>query len=212
MFNSTYDKLSRAFFLRSNVVEIAHDLVGKYLVTGKDHTLTVGRIVETEAYDGRKDHACHAYRKVTPRTEVMYREGGTAYVYLCYGIHKLFNIVTNVEGKAGAVLIRAVEPIKGIKVMRERRGNLKNPLKLTAGPGSLTVAMGIDLSYNKSLIGSDTFFIANGEKRNIELETDRRVGVDYAGKDAALPWRFFEIGNKYVSKPKQKPIEHGVNN
>lgn len=211
MFKYSYEKLSLDFFLRPNVVEIARDLVGKYLVTGTGATSAVGKIIETEAYDGRVDKACHAYHKVTPRTEVMYRVGGIAYVYLCYGIHKLFNIVTNTEGMADAVLIRALEPIEGIDEMKRRRGQLKNPKRLTAGPGALTCAMGIGMEHNKQSVIGEQLFIASAKEEPLDIVADRRVGVDYAEEDAALPWRFFEKGNPYISRPKQKPISDGIN-
>ena len=187
-------------------MEIAHDLVGKYVVTCFDHTLTVGKIVETEAYDGRRDRACHAYQKRTPRTEVMFQEGGRAYVYLCYGIHRLFNIVTNQAGFADAVLIRAIEPVIGIDQMMKRRGLKTLNAKLTAGPGVLSQAMGIDLSHNNKLLFNNDFFIAMNSENPGDIISDRRVGVDYAGEDAKLPWRFFIDQHPCVSKLKQKAL------
>ena len=117
-------KLRKSFYERDNVVEIAKDLLGKYLFTNINGELTGGKIVETEAYNGLNDRACHAYQKRTPRTEVMYGEGGKAYVYLCYGIHHLFNIVTNKKGYADAVLIRGLQPVEGINVMKERLSSI----------------------------------------------------------------------------------------
>ncbi len=139
---SKYQKLSKSFYTRSDVVQIARELLGKYLVTDIDDKITVGKIVETEAYCGQTDKACHAHlNKKTKRTKIMFEEGGVAYVYLVYGMYKLFNIVTNEYGKADAVLIRAVQPIEGIEIMLERRkmekiedkeGNLKLKRNITA--------------------------------------------------------------------------------
>lgn len=201
----SFEKLSEDFFLRSNVVQIARELVGKFLVTGFENTLTVGKIVETEAYDGRRDKACHAYHKKTPRTEVMYKSGGHVYVYLCYGIHHLFNIVTNEEGKADAVLIRALEPIEGLEKMKERR-RLSKKAKVSSGPGTLSQAMGINISSNGDTLFGPKIYIVNNPSDHVETISDRRIGVDYAEEDALLPWRFFDKKSKYISKPKQKPL------
>lgn len=203
-----YEKLPKTFYTRDNVVSIARDLIGKLLVTDHNGIITVGRIVETEAYNGRKDKACHAFLKRTKRTEVMYKAGGIAYVYLCYGIHHLFNIVTNKEGYADAVLIRALEPLKGIEIMKSRR-NLENVKFLTSGPGKLSSAMrirkedtGTDLTGNYIWIGSDAI-----QENPENIEVDRRINVDYAEEDALLPWRFFIKNSPFVSKKKQKHVD-----
>jgi DNA-3-methyladenine glycosylase len=206
MNNTSYDKLDSAYFLRSNVVEIARDLIGKFVVTDFDGYRTVGRIIETEAYDGRKDRACHAFQKRTRRTEVMYKAGGIAYIYLCYGIHHLFNIVTNKEGKADAILIRAIEPVVGRNIMVDRRGGIDRKHRLTAGPGIVSQALGITTEHNEmSLMGKD-FFLTKGDRFTGNIVSDRRVGVDYAGEDALLPWRFFDSNSQYVSKRVQKKL------
>lgn len=197
-------KLSKSFYTRDDVVEVARDLLGKYLCTDIDGVFTSGKIVETEAYNGRMDKACHAFLKRTKRTEIMYQEGGIAYVYLCYGIHHLFNIVTNVEGLADAVLVRALEPMEGVEAMQQRRGSKVPYKKLTAGPGTLSQALGI----HKGLLGTDLagnkIWLAEGAQA-LEIETDVRIGIDYAGEDALLPWRFMIKDHPFVSVKKKAP-------
>ncbi|MDH5608556.1 MAG: DNA-3-methyladenine glycosylase [Cyclobacteriaceae bacterium] len=203
--NEPYGKLPRTFYVRSNVVEIAMDLVGKYLFTFNEGQLTGGRITETEAYSGDGDRACHAFRGKTSRNAVMFGEGGHAYVYLCYGMHHLFNVVTNREGCADAVLVRGLEPVAGVQVMSERRGR-KPKSKLTAGPATLSQALGIHTGLSGASLESDFLWIASGPEKPFELVTDRRVGVDYAGEDALRPWRFFMKGSPWVSRGIQKPL------
>lgn len=206
---SVYEKLPRSFYQKSDVVQIAKDLLGKVLFTQLDGVLTAGKIVETEAYCGRGDKACHANDKRTPRTEVMYGEGGQAYVYLCYGIHHLFNVVTNVAGMADAVLIRALEPIEGLDAMKERRKFTK--AKLASGPGTLSQAMGIHTKMTGEDLLSDKIWIgSNAKPEKFKILSDTRIGVEYAEEDALKPWRFVIAGNKYVSKSvKQKsPANH----
>ncbi|MEQ8473760.1 MAG: DNA-3-methyladenine glycosylase [Marinoscillum sp.] len=201
---SSYEKLPLTFYKRSDVVEVARDLLGKYLCTNIGGKITVGKIVETEAYSGQNDKACHAHKGLTKRTSTMYQEGGRAYVYLCYGIHHLFNIVTNEDGLADAVLIRAVEPMINTEVMQERRGTKVAYKKLTAGPGTLTQALGIVTEFNGSSLLDDQIWVAKVKQSEpFKIVVDRRIGVDYAGEDAFLPWRFFIRGNEFVSKPKQ---------
>jgi len=200
---TVYEKLDRSFYLRDDVVQIAQDLLGKVLVSHCNGEFTSGKIVETEAYCGRGDKACHANGKRTPRTEVMYGEGGHAYVYLCYGIHHLFNVVTNREGLADAVLIRALEPLAGQETMKVRRG--KGNAKLASGPGTLSQAMGIDVKMSgEDLLGDQLWIAEEKEPAAFVISSDTRIGVDYAEEDAFLPWRFLIKGNKYVSK-KVKP-------
>ncbi|WP_420318059.1 DNA-3-methyladenine glycosylase [Ekhidna sp.] len=206
---SIYEKLPRSFYLREDVVQIAMDLLGKVLVTQVNGVITAGKIVETEAYCGRGDKACHANGKRTPRTEVMYGEGGHAYVYLCYGIHHLFNVVTNKEGQADAVLVRALEPIEGIDVMTERRKNTH--AKLASGPGTLSQAMGIHVKMTGLDLLSDQIWIGtNGKDESINILSDARIGVEYAEEDALKPWRFIIAENKFVSKgvKEKSPANH----
>jgi DNA-3-methyladenine glycosylase len=157
--------------------------------------------VETEAYAGERDKASHAYRGKTPRTVVMFGEGGTAYVYLCYGIHQMFNIVTNKEGIAHAILIRAVEPLDGIEIMLRRTGKKVADTTLTRGPGNVGKALGFYTAQSGlSLVSNELYIGDDGYKMDKKLViASPRIGVDYAGEDALLPYRFYVKGNPYVS-------------
>lgn len=202
---SSYEKLPQSFYTRDDVVQIARDLLGKYLFTNIDGNITGAKIVETEAYNGRMDKACHAFNKRTPRTETMYLEGGKAYVYLCYGIHHLFNVVTNELDMADAVLIRGVEPVYHTSLMHERRGKNIPFKKLSAGPGTLSQAMGITTDLDRFDLTGDVIWIAGrGEPTPTDIITDVRVGVDYAGEDALLPWRFYIENSEFVSVRRKK--------
>jgi len=196
------NKLHPKFYLGNDVVSIARQLLGKQLWTNFNKELTAGIIVETEAYCGATDRACHAFNnKRTPRTEVMYQTGGIAYVYLVYGMHHLFNIVTNTAGNADAVLIRAIEPTVGVNISQKRRGIKLNNRLLTGGPARLTQALGISIANNKTnLQGRDIWLSEGRNYKQAEILTSTRIGVEYAGKDALLPWRFYIKDNKYVSK------------
>ena len=187
-------KLDEAFYLREDVVQISRDLLGKYLITQFDGVITGGIITETEAYAGVTDRASHAFGdKRTKRTETMYSAGGVAYVYLCYGIHHLFNVVTNVKGVPHAVLIRAIEPKVGLKTILNRRGiNGKSKKPVSGGPGTVSQALGITTADTGSNLNGDRIWI---EERGLDIDpqsiiTSPRVGVDYAGEDALLPYRF----------------------
>ncbi len=195
-------KLDNSFYDRSDVVRIARELLGKILVTEFEGQLSSGRIVETEAYNGVVDRASHAWSgRRTNRTEIIYREAGTAYVYLVYGIHHLFNVVTNKKDIPHAVLIRALEPLEGIPLMLRRTGKEKPDFTLTRGPGNLSRALGLlTLHTGASLHGEEIFIGDDGYRpRKTEIGISPRIGVDYAGPDAELPYRFFIKGNKYVS-------------
>ncbi len=186
-------KLLREFYVRPSVVQIAKDLLGKYLLTRLEDTATGGMIVETEAYAGPEDRASHAYNsRRTSRTEIMFHEGGVTYVYLCYGIHHLFNIVTNVEGIPHAVLIRALEPTDGVELMLHRRNMKEVSPKLSGGPGTLTQALGIKTTHTQTDLTDEQIWL---EDRGFLVPEDEiiagpRVGVSYAGEDAENPWRF----------------------
>lgn len=196
-------KLSEAFYRQSDVVKIARQLVGKVLCTNINNQLTKGIITETEAYRGRGDKACHASGGTrTDRTETMYKSGGIAYIYLCYGIHHLFNVVTNAEDKADAVLIRAIKPIAGKKMMLQRRNAEEIAPVLTAGPGRLTQAMGITKEHDTTSLAANKVWITDGgnEFSEEELIAKPRIGVQYAGEDADLPWRFYPKSCSWVSK------------
>ena len=196
-------KLPKSFYQRDNVVLIARELLGKYIHSKIDGELCVARITEVEAYSGMNDKACHANNGVrTRRTEVMYGEGGYAYVYLCYGIHHLFNVVTNVQNKADAVLIRAVEPIDGVDVMLKRRRRNKLDKTLCSGPGTLTQALGIKTSihYGSWLLGNDIWIENASDLKDSEIVSSTRIGVDYAEEDALKPWRFYIKDSQWISK------------
>lgn len=204
---SHWHKLDNSFYQRNDVVKIARELLGKILVTYFDNSLTAARIVETEAYKGIIDKASHAYGdRRTNRTEVMYGAGGVAYVYLCYGIHHLFNVVTNVANTPHAILIRAAEPVTGIEDMLIRTEKKKADYTLTKGPGNVSKALGINKHHTALDLTDNTIFIVDDgyklSKQNIV--TTARIGVDYAGADALLPYRFFIKDNQYVSGKKMK--------
>lgn len=196
-------KLDSSFYGGSDVVGIALSLIGKQVVTHFSGQLTAGIITETEAYAGVNDKASHAYGgRNTQRTGIMYGPPGHAYIYLCYGIHSLFNVVTNAEGIPHAVLIRAMYPTKGIELMIKRRGNLKHkPGSLCKGPGTVSMALGIHYSQTgKSLESKELWIEDVGLKIPAKLiETGARIGVDYAGEDALLPYRF-RIFHSHISK------------
>jgi len=197
--------LPASFYTRKDVVRVAKDLLGKVLVTNFEGQHTAGMIVETEAYAGASDKASHAFgNRRTQRTEVMYREGGTAYVYLIYGIHHLFNVVTHLAEVPHAVLVRAVEPLEGIDIMMQRRKMELLKPNITAGPGALSVALGIHTKHTGySLFGPDIYIEDRGIKvKPKEIVATTRVGVAYAEEDALLPYRFYVRDNKYVSKGK----------
>ncbi len=195
--------LPREFYAGNDVTRIARDMLGKVLCSSIEDHQTSGVIVETEAYCGRNDKACHANNGLrTERTEVMYGPPGHSYVYLCYGIHHLFNVVTNRKDIADAVLIRAIEPIEGIGQMIERRGrgSAGDPV-LTNGPGKLTQALGITVADNRTDLCGERIWIEDRsfEIPETEIGTGLRIGVDYAGKDADRPWRYYMKRSSWVS-------------
>lgn len=199
--------LSESFYQHDDVVAHARHLLGKILLTKIDDTITSGLIVETEAYRGPDDRGCHAFGgRYTDRTRTMYLKGGHAYVYMCYGIHPMVNVVTSAEGEAHAVLIRAIQPIEGIRTMMERRNVSQPSMHLTNGPGKLTVALGIT-----KLMDGITFFNESSPLKILEndivLSEDDiiagpRVGMSkHVGTCAHRPWRFYIKNNPWVSKP-----------
>lgn len=198
-------KIPLQFYLRNDVVLIAKELVGKVLVTNFDGERTSGRIVETEAYAGETDRASHASKGRTNRTEVMFGEGGRAYVYLCYGVHQMFNIVTSKEGEAHAVLIRAVEPIEGKDIMLQRTGKKKWDNVITSGPGRVGKALGFHTSQCGLSLQSDELFIADDgfEVKVKDIVSSPRIGVDYAGEHAEWHYRFYLKGSLFVSGKKK---------
>jgi DNA-3-methyladenine glycosylase len=195
-------KLPESFYKQDNVVLAAKELLGKILVTKFNGIETSGRIVEVEAYKGEIDKASHAYGgRRTKRTEIMYANGGVAYVYLCYGIHHLFNVVTNDQDIPHAILIRALEPLKGIEVMLKRTNKKKLDYTLTKGPGNVSKALGIHTKHTGvSLMSKELYIVDDGMKYTAkEIIASPRIGVDYAAEDALLKYRFFVKGSKYVS-------------
>lgn len=197
--------LPTSFYRRTDVVQIATELLGKVLVTNIGGVHTAGIIVETEAYAGPTDKACHAFcNRRTRRTNVMFEAGGVAYVYLCYGIHHLLNVVTHNAEEPYAVLIRGIEPLEGVETMLERRGADMLKPALTAGPGSLSVAMGVTTALSSvSLQGPEIMIEDRGIIVDpVHIIAGTRVGVGYAAEDALLPYRFSIAGNRFVSKGK----------
>ncbi|PIF34203.1 DNA-3-methyladenine glycosylase [Flavobacterium sp. 9] len=197
-------KLQFSYYLNQDVLFLAKDLLGKVLFTQIDGEITAGIIVETEAYFGVQDKASHAYGgRRTDRTETLYNQGGISYVYLCYGIHNLFNIVSSVEGEPHAVLIRAIQPLIGKDIIELRRKMAITKAAISSGPGSAAKALGIDRSFNgKDLAGEEIWIEDHGIRyTDDQIVAVPRVGVAYAQEDALLPWRFCIKDNKYVSKP-----------
>jgi len=200
-------RLPRSYYQNPDVNAIAMDLLGKFLVTEIGGSRCSGKIVETEAYRGPDDRACHAYNhRRTPRTAVMYEGGGVAYIYICYGMHHLMNVVTGPKDHAHAVLIRALEPAEGIDSMALRRQMTTEDIRLTKGPGALSLSMGLtsDLSGTSLLSTSSQVWI---EDRGIQLSAHEicsgpRIGVESAGEAALWPWRYFLRENKFVSAKK----------
>lgn len=186
-------KLSRDFYLRDDVVAISNELLGKVLCTQIDGDLTKMIITETEAYAGVNDRASHAFgNRRTKRTEPMFGEGGTAYVYLCYGLHYLFNVVTNTSDIPHAVLIRSGIPLSGTEIMLKRRNKAKVDKTLLGGPGSVAKALGITTEHSGlGLFDSPIWIEDQGMKiANDSVLVGPRVGVNYAADDALRPYRF----------------------
>lgn len=196
-------QLPAAFYHRKDVCKVAKELMGKLLVTCFSDQLTVGRIVETEAYNGVVDKASHAYGgRYTNRTEVMYRTGGLAYVYLCYGIHHLFNVVTGTEDLPHAVLIRGIEPVAGIETMLARMRKIKKDAAVGRGPGNVSKALGISVAHSGTdLLGNEIWIADDGFRvTKSDIIATPRIGVDYAAEDALLPYRFIIKGHPQVTK------------
>lgn len=198
-------KLDHSFYDRKNVVRIARDLLGKILVTQFDGIRSSGRIVETEAYNGVNDRACHAFGgRRTARTEHIYGGPGTVYVYICYGMHHLFNVITNKKDIPHAVLIRALEPMEGVEHMLARTGKPLPDFTLTKGPGNLARALGMSKIHTGQNLFSDEIFIEDDGTRykKDQVTITKRIGVESAREDAELPYRFIVKGNPYVSAKK----------
>ncbi|MBK8701851.1 MAG: DNA-3-methyladenine glycosylase [Saprospiraceae bacterium] len=198
-------QLPLRFYTTMDVVSVARSLVGKLLLVEAEGEKIISRIVETEAYRGPDDRACHAFDfRYTERTKVMYEKGGCAYVYISYGMHHLLNVVTAPKDHAHAVLIRAIEPLTGLDTIRKNRSNVANNHVLTGGPGKICQALNIDKAWNglkfydpesPIQIWDDGFVYA-------EIKSTPRVGMSvHVGDASHWPWRFYATGNKYVSRP-----------
>ena len=186
-------KLQKTFYEEEDVVRLAQAVLGKYIFTSFNGILTGGIITETEAYAGVTDRASHAYgNRRTGRTEIMYAAGGTAYVYLCYGIHSLFNIVTSKRDIPHAILVRAIFPTHGLDEMMKRRNRAKTGKSFSGGPGTVSQALGIHYSHSGlSLEGNEIWLEDRGLSPAPEhVVAGPRIGVEYAGADAVLPYRF----------------------
>jgi len=191
-------KLSRSFYSRSTL-DVASDLLGKVLVRRLKRRKLAGKIVETEAYVGPHDLACHASKGHTPRTSVMFGPAGHAYVYMIYGFYFCLNVVTEPLGYPAAVLIRAVEPLENVDVMRKRRNHPERDTNIASGPGKLCMAMSIDKNLNGADLLGTTIWIEDWKINPGPILSSPRVGVDYAGEYKDKPWRFFVDGNPHVS-------------
>ena len=195
-------KLPREFYTRSNVLTVARELLGKLLVVPDQNGQRVsGKIVECEAYRGPHDRAAHSYGgRRTKRTETMYRIGGTVYVFFVYGMYYQFNVVTNVVDRPHAILIRALEPVEGLPVMRERRHGQPDH-NLTNGPGKLCLALGIDRSLDsEDLLGNKVLLEDAATIPRSRIATGPRIGIDYAEEWVEKPWRFWIRDNPFVSR------------
>jgi DNA-3-methyladenine glycosylase len=206
--------LKPSFYQSDDVVSISKELLGKLIYTSFDGVVTGGMIVETEAYRAPDDKACHAFEnKLTERTKTMFLEGGTLYVYISYGLHRMINVVTSTKGKAHAVLIRAIEPTTGIEKMLERRNHDSLNIQTVNGPGKMAKALGVEKNHNgKSLfLKKSGIWIENSNKSldKDEIQIGPRVGMSlHTGKDAHRPWRFYIKNNIWVSKPKIVKYPH----
>ncbi len=187
--------LSKSFYSRPTI-QVAKDLLGQLLVHETPQGKTIGRIVEVEAYLPKNDPGCHAFRGMTPRNEVIFGPAGYSYVYFCYGNHFLFNVVTEKEGVPGAVLVRALEPVKGVDLMAKRRGHFtETDFGLTNGPGKLTQASGINRTHNKIPLWQKPIYLQKA-KRDKPIGVTTRIGIT---EGSELPLRFYLKGSRFLS-------------
>jgi len=202
------EKLNREFYNRNSLL-VAQELLGKYLVNNIQGIKFFGRIVEVEAYMGPEDKAAYSYKNLlTKRTEIMYGDAGYAYVYFIYGMHFCMNVVVEAKGKPQAVLIRALEPIRPIWDMAERRYSknfekLKRSelINLTNGPGKLCKAMGINKEHNGENLCGEKLYITQGENEDkFKIIRAKRINIDYAEEAKDYPWRYYIENNPYISK------------
>ncbi len=195
-------KLKSSFYLQSDTVGIAKALLGKKLVSNIDGFMTAGIICETEAYCGTTDRGCHAYNgRYTERTKIMYASGGVSYIYICYGIHHLFNVVTHVGGEPHAVLIRAIEATDGLAHIQKRRGKSVAHTALGAGPGLVSVCLGLTTKYNGESLLGDSIWIEDAEPlADADMISGPRVGMNFSGPYKTIPWRFRILDSPFTSK------------
>jgi len=204
MNSASFNPLPREFYTRNDVVKIARELLGKVIYTSVENVISSGIITETEAYEGVTDKASHAYNnRRSARTEIMYLNGGHAYVYLCYGIHSLFNVVTSVQSDPHAVLVRAIEPLSGIENMELRAEKTVINAKNGIGPGNVSKLLGIKVAHSGIDLCPVSGFVSEiwiqDDKIDVpdaEIRISKRIGIDYAAEDASLPYRFQWIKNK----------------
>lgn len=198
------NKLPVEFYRQDDVVQIARQLLGKHIYSLVDGNISGGIIVETEAYRGPEDRGSHAYNdKRTPRNEMMYEAGGLAYMYICYGIHDMLNIVTGAHGTSHAALIRAIEPIEGIDIMRSRRNVFDKDKRLCQGPGALAKAMGLTKLHNGTDLQGEVIWLEDKgfTYPDHQVVASARVGMNFDGPYKTIPWRFYVKGNPFVSRP-----------
>ncbi len=193
------EKLTHSFY-QTDALTLAKKLLGKILVHNSQDGLTSGIIVETEAYSGPEDKAAHTFNfRRTPRTEILFHEGGRAYIYLVYGMHYCLNVTANSAGKPECVLLRALQPLDGLNLMQSRR-KTPRPVNLCSGPGKLCSAMGITRKlYGADLCG-DVLYILDSECSDLKIAASTRIGIDYAEEYKNMLWRFYIEGNAYVSR------------
>lgn len=206
-------KLPREFYLSTDTARIARRLIGKLLVVPGDAGENVsGMIVEVEAYLGVEDRAAHSFGgRRTARNEVMYGGGGHVYVFFVYGMYYQLNVVTGRAGQPHAILIRGIEPVESIEIMRERRGTMKD-VNLTSGPGKLAIAMGVTMDLNGADLTGDRIWLEEYKAiPNKKIAIGSRIGVDYAGEDARLPLRFWLKDSPFVSKVQKPAGRKGAN-
>jgi DNA-3-methyladenine glycosylase len=197
------NKLPVSFYQKEDVVVIAKKLLGKRVFSMAGNLLTGGIIVETEAYRGPEDRGSHAWNnRRTNRTEIMYAAGGVAYMYICYGIHDMLNVVTGPADTSHAILIRAIEPTTGLDMMRERRNIFDKDVRLCQGPGALAQALGLNKMFNgKSLQGNELWIEDDAPVPEEQIIASARIGMNFDGPFKTIPWRFYIKGNRYVSRP-----------
>lgn len=197
-------KLPKKFYTRTDTVAIAEELLGKKLCSRFHDQYTAGIICETEAYVGVTDRGCHAYNgRFTERTKVLYENGGVVYVYICYGIHYLFNVITHTKNNPHAILIRAIEPVEGVDIMLQRTGRPKFDPTIAAGPGLVSQCMGFTKQDTGLSLTGDTIWIEDAPVIVTEnIIKSARVGMNFEGEYKTIPWRFRIKNSAFTSKPK----------